>query len=742
MDKKVSNLADVATLTPPSLPVPSPETSPVSVLKSSDLRMIGDKLNNLFMQYVSDRRMAELRWLRNQRQYLGLYDPDIEKELAPNRSKAYPRVTRIKCVSVLSRLMNLMFQGNERNWTLEANPVPDLSPADVDQAIQDAQKEDQETGDPPAPLDLEYVLRAVKRAADKRAYNLMQVIDDQLAELGGDQTSDYVGLNRDVVRSGIIYGMGVLRGPFVRKVRRTEIGFDKMTQQPTVRRHDAYMPQFEFRSIWDFYPDMSAKTLDGMDGYFERIVMSRPQVRDLADRPGFYSDIIKKYLTDYPMGNYRAQPFETELRAMGVKINVNEMKTETMKYEVIVWHGPLSGEYLMMCGADVPEDKLADDLEAEVWMLAGNIIKADINPWRKIGKDVKTFHTFLFDEDDTSPVGQGLPNIMRDSQMSISAMTRMYLDNASVVCGPNLELNTDLLRLDQDLSSTAAYKIWYREGSGPDAQFPAVRNVQIDAHLDDLQKGIEMFLKFSDMETFVGPATGGDMAQAPSEPFRTAAGASMLRGDQALPFKDIVRSFDQFTMSVIESLVQFNKVFNNSNVEIEGDYNVIARGATSLIAKEVRGMQVDQLAMTLKPEEMDEIDMRKLVQARMSTRDLDDLMLPEDIANRNKEQKAQAAQAHQDLMDAVTKANERKLLADAFKNIAQGNKNSAVADATNVDQALKLLEQGINGGSQQQQQPDSAAGAPPGDTGAPAPGGGQLPAPSGPGIAAIPPGVA
>jgi hypothetical protein len=737
MDKNVTNLADVATLTPPPIKVPSPQTSPVSVLNSRDLRMIGDKLNSLFMQYVSDRRMAELRWLRNQRQYLGLYDPDIEKEMAPNRSKAYPRVTRVKCVSVLSRLMNLMFQGNERNWSLEANPLPNVKPEDVDKAITSAQQEDQEAGQDPAPVDLEYVLAAVKRLADKNAKTLMTLIDDQLAELGGDQTSDYVGLNRDVVRSGIIYGMGVLRGPFVRKTKRTEITFDKMQQQPVIHERDAYMPQFEFRSIWDFYPDMSAKTLDGMDGYFERIVMSRPQVRDLADRHGFFGDIIKKYLTDYPMGNYRAQPFETELRAMGVKINVNEMKTETMKYEVIVWHGPLSGEYLQMLGAEVDEDKLADDLEAEVWMLAGNIIKADINPWRKIGKDVKTFHTFLFDEDDTSPVGQGLPNIMRDSQMSISAMTRMYLDNASVVCGPNLELNTDLLRLDQDLSSTAAYKIWYREGNGPDAQFPAVRNVQIDAHLDDLQKGIEMFMKFADLETFVGPATGGDMAQAPSEPFRTAAGASMLRGDQALPFKDIIRSFDRFTMSVIESLVQFNKVFNKDK-DIDGDYNVIARGATSLIAKEVRGMQVDQLAQSLKPEEMDEIDMRKLVQARMSTRDLDDLMLPEDIAARNKSQKAQMAQAQQDLADALSKANERKLLSDAFKNIAQGNKNSAVADATNVEQSLKLLERGVTGGTQS----GTAPGAPTGDTSAPAQGGGNLGAPSNGGPPQLPPGVA
>jgi hypothetical protein len=76
----------------------------------------------MFMQYVSDRRIVELRWLANQRQYLGIYDPEVEKSMSPNRSKAYPKITRTKCISVLARIMNLMFQGNERNWEIHASP--------------------------------------------------------------------------------------------------------------------------------------------------------------------------------------------------------------------------------------------------------------------------------------------------------------------------------------------------------------------------------------------------------------------------------------------------------------------------------------------------------------------------------------------------------------------------------------------------------------------------------------------
>ena len=105
------------------------------------------------------------------------------------------------------------------------------------------------------------------------------------------------------------------------------------------------------------------------------------------------------------------------------------------------------------------------------------------------------------------------------------------------------------------------------------------------------------------------------MSSMPSEPMRNLGGASMLMGHAALPFKDIIRNFDRFTQSVIQSLVSFNRMLNKDVVKV-ADYDVIARGATSLIAKELRGQQIDQLVSTLTPEEKIHADMRKLVEAR------------------------------------------------------------------------------------------------------------------------------
>ena len=715
----------LAELDPPAVAVEDPTDAPVKKINAEQLKTLGQNLDRLFSQYASNRLIAEQRWLRNQRQYLGLYDPDIERELSPTRSRVYPRLTRIKTISVLSRIMNLMFPGNDKNWTLKASPSPDMSPEDIKQAVQDAVQRDTEAGLQPK-VDVDYALAAIQVLADKRAEQLSTLILDQLEEIGGDQSADYVTMNRKVLKSGITYGPGVLCGPYVREVKSTAWQIDPMSGQIMPMPKTTYKPQFEFGSVWDWYPDMGAKTLESGDGHFWRKVMTRSQLRKLADRPDFFPDVIKKYLATHQTGNYRARIHETELRAMGVKVAVNEQLSESSKYEAIIWHGPISGVMLQAAGVEVPENKLADEVDAEVWTIDQNVIKCVMNPWKELGVEVKTIHTFLFDEDDTSPVGQGLPNIMRDSQMAVCAAARMLMDNASIVCGPQLEINTTLLRPDQDLSSIVAYRNWYRDDDGLTAQWPAVRNVEINAHLNELQQIIDLWMKFADMETFVGPATGGDMSQAPSEPLRTAAGASMLRGDQALPFKDIIRSFDAFTTSVIQSLVLFNKKFNPDKAP-EGDYNVIARGATSLMAKEVRGGQIDQLAQTLTEEEKANVDMRKFARERFRVRDLDDLLLSEEEVARNKAQAEAGMAEQQDQQKKMAEAQIRKLVADEAKGMAQAQKNAANSDAEQIRTAIDILEKGVEsamggqgGGQQQGPEGSTAQGTQsvPGDGGA------------------------
>lgn len=674
-----------------SVPMPDGEKPPVRQINGVVLRNLGAHYRALFNRYASERIPAEQKWLKNLRQYLGIYDPEIERMLPRDRSRAYPRITRVKCISLLSRIMNLMFPGNEDNWELRASPSPEMSPEDVAQAVQDLMTERQAAGQE-TPLTQALVDEAVRRLAEKSAKAFSDLIKDQLMELGGNQTADWIALNRKVCDSGIKYGIGVLEGPYVRKIQQSgwilqaDQGFEPVTR-------DIFKPQYDLLPVWDYYPDMSARSLPGGEGYFVRKVLGRSALRKLAERNDFFASAIKEVIRMIPGGNYKAKSFENELRTMGLSAHSETTSNQASgreKYEIIIWKGPVSATKLKEAGADVPESMCADDVEAELWMVENYVIKADVNPWRKLGVDVQTVHVFSFDEDDTSPISQGLPGIVRDSQLSVCAATRMALDNASITCGPNLEVNTALLRADQDLTSIDPYKIWYRDDEGPSAQFPAVRRVEIDGHLDKLQGLVKMFIDFAEMETFIGPSTGGDMTKVPSEAMRTAAGGSMLRGDAALPFKDIVRNYDSFTQSVIWSLVQFNRKFNPDQAPA-GDYDVIARGATSLIAKEVRGTQIDLLSQTLTPDERDHIDERKFVEAKFAARDMQGMLLSEDKVKEVKTGKAAQAAEAAEMAKKRAEAETREILTNAVKNVAQSQVNTNKADKVAVDAAAAMI---------------------------------------------------
>jgi len=703
------------------------------------LKALAGRLMASFEQYEKDRKLSELKWMRNLRQFVGEYDPEIQQKLDKNRSQAYPRLTRVKCISMLSRLMNLMFPSSEKNYTIEPSPVPNLEKKALDEVLQQVQQAAQQSQQP---ISTENVEIAIRERARVDAKKLETELEDQLAEIGGTRNLPYVALCRKVALSAIMYGAGVLKGPFVREQKQrtwsmtdasslmTPDGVEQQPQQLQSAETTVYRPQFEFVPIWDYYPDMSAKYLHQMEGQFHRLIMSRQQVRELADNPQFFGEVIEKYLTDHRTGNYKERTYERELRTLGVKLNVNP--NDGRKYEIYVYDGFLQGSWLRDAGVELNEKQTKDMIEASVWVLDGNVIRAELSPWVELEPEerVKLYHIFVFEEDDSQLMGNSLPDIIRDSQMGVSAATRMLMDNASIVCGPNVEVNVDLLEPTQDMQAIQPYKIWYREGQGVDAQYPAVRTITIESHIDELSKIIEMFRGFADMETFINPQTQGDMQKGPSEPFRTAAGASMLRGDMALPFKDVVRNFDVFTVSVMNALLIFNRHFN-PKPEARGDHQIIARGASSLIAKEVRGMAYDQLATTLQPEEKVYIDWHKLVKDRLAVRDIvpSDVLVTDDEAQRRAAAEAQKQSEQEQQMRDLMAAEVRKLLADATKSLTQGDKNAVAGEVATYNAILNGLERGIH--PDQVDAARAASGNPAGAVPAPGGAGGATPATAG-----------
>lgn len=653
---------------------------------------LGVMLSAKFTSYEQYRRLAELKWARNARQYLGIYDTEMESKMDPTKSRAYPKITRVKCVSMLSRLMNLLFPTDDKNWTISASAVPNVSEQDMSAILTQLQSAKQGQD-----LTNEEIESAIRELAKKRAARLELEIEDQLQELGGNRTSDYVALARKVLNSGVKYGHGILKGPFV--TEQTQRTWTKTAQGQYVPKIEKVKrPRYDYVTVWDYYPDLTAKTLEQMEGQFERVVMSKHQVQMLKKRADFLVPQVDEALRKYPTGNYKRRPYETELKAMGVQLNVND--SDANKYEAIIWEGYVQGRDLVECGLELTEEQLKGEARVSIWLIGDIPIKIALDPWSVLlnGETIPMYHHFIFEEDESSLTGNGLPNIMRDSQMSVCAGARMVLDNASIACGLNMEVNLGLLLPNQDTTSIQPNKIWYRDDDQvATATLPAIKPIEIPSRISELQDVVEMFSNFADQETFVNAATGGDMQKGPSEPFRTAAGASMLKGDAALPFKDVVRNFDAFTVSFIGSLIKFNSVFNK-NPDIQGDFQPIARGATSLIAKEVLGIQLDNLANTLTEEEKVYVDMHELVKARVRVRDLtvEDIVVSDDKADAIDQVKQQQQQQASEAQAKMIEAQIREILSITLKNISQAGKNTSAAEATTANVIINALEKGVS----------------------------------------------
>lgn len=646
-------------------------------LNHSALDAAGERLFRKFGEYKSDRKALEEQWIKNLRQFRGIYDPEIGDAIPKDRSRAYPKVTRKKVINTVARLMEMLFPQTDKNYSISHTPMPDLSQADM-QALLDQLGTPAE-GEPMNELQIEEAIVELARA---RAKKMELTIDDQLSEL------DWVTLARKVIFSGVLYGAGIVKGPLVLTKKTCKWRFDAPSRKYLAQEIERSYPYFEFVSVWSYYPDLSAKDRKAMDDFFERHAMSRQQVIDLAARGDFMGDRVMDYLRENQQGDLVEEWWETQLRQTGDRNNPSNLKGR--KYLGLEYWGFVSGHELLAAGIDIAADKLGDMFAASAFMLGKKVVKLKVTPYQS---KRRPDHVFVYEDDDINLMGSGLPPVLRDSQLAICETARMALDNGSVVCGPMLEMNIDLLMPGQDYS-VHAYKVFYREDEDR-AGVPAVREIKVDAHIVELQALMQTFMQFADDETALPPTATGDVSKGGTEALRTQGNMSMIMSASALPIRDTVRNFDAFIQSVVSSLVDWNMQFN-PDPAIKGDYVVLAKGSTSLIAKEVRAYALDSFKATLTPDEIPYLKTGKFVRERAKARDI-----PEDVLEDEKvvleKLAAQAAQAksQEDQQNELMKANVRKILSEAVKNLAAAGKSdtdsqtavySAIMEAvTNAD---------------------------------------------------------
>ncbi len=585
----------------------------------------GLRLRAQFSSYDAYRRTKELEWLESLRQKKGIYDPDVKIE--PNNSKVYPKITRSKLNIVLSRLHEMLFPETDKNWEIIPTPEPRVSRETVKEIVQSLIQQNPETGETALPT-IEDVHIAINDFVEKACGKMSQQIDDQLTEM------QYPEETKKVLRSGLDYGTGIMKGPLISKRTKRRWEADSATGDFVERTDDEEVPYLEAVRIWDWYPDMSVTEIEKMTGSYQRHTMTKHDLRLLIKRDDFYGDIITQFLSDYPNGNYVPKNWEVDLQTIEIEASTGKHSTARAssstssadamfddnnaertnrpsgkKYEVLEFWGYVDGADLQACGVDIEDVEL--EYGACIWVLGNKVIKSVL-----FDTPLDQYKVFYYEKDETSIFGEGLARIIRHSALSIGAGARMVLDNAACVAGPQVECNWSLMTPDTDINSIYPRKIWFREGRGVDAQYPALRALNFDSHIAELLTIIDRFENFADIEStlptwLIGQATNNETAQA------TSGRQSMI----TISIKDVVKNFDAFTEKIIRDLYTWNMEFNPRQ-DIKGDYQCKARGVSSLVMKEIRMQALAQLTTTLTPEEWQYIPRRDFLEEKLKAHDI------------------------------------------------------------------------------------------------------------------------
>ncbi|TVM35612.1 hypothetical protein DQK91_02810 [Oceanidesulfovibrio marinus] len=663
------------------------------------LSPLANELLREFDEAEKAKKPVEDRFIKSLRQYKGQYDPEIhwneDKDGNVLGSQIYVRHTKAKCDTLTARLMDLLFPTNgERNWGIAPSPKPSVSPLALEEYKRDhaddeevkavVQKGDQDT--------------LIKMVADDAAERMSKVIEDQLTDTGGRPT--YQKCSRKVIHDGVVLSTGVLKGPLVERRREDRFVYSQdergVAKWEMITEEGQPTPYFEQVSPFNVYPDPGALDPSQLLYVWQDHVMTRRDFLDLRHIPGFMEERLRQHITDFPDGDAERRDYETEVRSLGDDTSTSEMKG---RYRVLERWGQLTGQQLLDAGLDRDDIEESDTYDAVIWMTKdGTVLKAAPVPVDGVGIPFYFFQPY---EDESSFWSESLPEIIRDPQEAINAAARATLDNAAICTGPQIGVNMSALQAGEDPTNVHPFKVWMFE-SVEDMK-SAFQVYTLPSYTKEHMAIMEKFSQVSD-EVSVPRFMRGDNAGVDGAG-DTASGLSMLMSSATLPIKDTVAKFDSgVTEPFIRALYRWNMRFHDDE-RIKGDYSVIARGSTSLLAQELMGRRLmEAMSVLFSPALAEQTDREKVYEYVVRALNLpDDIQMDQEEVERQRmqvfmQQKRAELQAVMEELEKKGIPPEQALMQMAQSSMAVLQQANAQGGGPGAMQQPPPMQQGMGPG--------------------------------------------
>jgi len=603
------------------------------------------------------RDFDEKRWLTAYHNFRGIYNKNVRFRES-EKSKVFVKVTKTKVLAAFGQLVDVIFgtgqfpigvretqlpEGIAKYTHMEAGqtgietsappsyeapeteaPEEEVNPYDVGyegdgqvlgagstltavkdnlaEAIEEANLEFQE-GPSPVPENLE--LSPAKSAAR----NMQILIHDQIEESNG--TSEL----RNALLESALFGTGIVKGPFnynktLSRWTTSEDG--ERTYNPLEVR----VPRIEFVSIWDFFPDPSATSIEDCEYIVHRHKMNKSQLRALARMPFFNKDAIRNCLQ---MGaNYVEKDYEHELK--------DDQRTEDYgsdQFEVLEYWGIMDAEYAREVGMEIPDevDDL-DEVQVNAWVSNGKLLRGVVNPFTPYRLP---YNAFPYERNPYSFFGIGIAENMDDSQQIMNGHARMAIDNLALAGSLVFDVDESALVGGQSMDIYPG-KVFRRQAGMPGQ---AIHGVKFPNTAQENMMMFDKFRQLADEQTGIPSYSHGQTGVQSMT--RTASGMSMLLGAASLNIKTVIKNIDDFLLKPLgEAYYQWNMQFFEGELDIQGDLEIHAMGTNSLMQKEVRSQRLTMFLQTAQnPAIAPFVKISKIVSELAYSLDLD----PDEILN-------------------------------------------------------------------------------------------------------------
>jgi hypothetical protein len=538
------------------------------------------------------------RMLKALRAFNGEYAPDKLAEIQKfGGSTVYARMIAMKCRGA-SSLLRDVYLTTDRPWGIAPPADPDLPP-EVTQAIQQLVMGEVEQlaqgGQPIQPAmirdRINQLMDAAKRAEKKNAAKRARIAEDKIEELL--ETGGFYKAFAEFLVDLPLFPFACLKGPVVRIVPTVSYINGRAQVQQKAKLF------WQRVSPFDLYWSPGVSDIEDAS-VIERTRVTRADLNDLLDLPGYDTNAIRGVLDDYGRGGLFDNWDSTDSERAVAENRESPHMNQSGIINCLEFTGSIQGRMLLDHGfsASDIQDPLREYV-VQAWLIGRYVIKVQLSPSPR-----KRHPYFItsFEKVPGTPVGNGLPDILEDVGEVANATLRSLVNNLSISSGPQVVVNMDRIHPQEDPESLYPWKRWLVT-SDPLASNNAQKPVDFFQPASNAQELLAVYNQFQNIAddlSAIPKYMAGSGASGGAG--RTAAGLAMLMGNASKILQTVAANIDRDVMHpLLDSLYDMLMLTDVEGI-LSGDENINVMGVKMALQRETqRARQLEFLQITANP---------------------------------------------------------------------------------------------------------------------------------------------